>query len=326
MSYTFRPAQRKNVGLLIGLAGGTGSGKTYSGMKLAKGLAQGKPFAVIDTEAGRALHYAPADPANPQPNEFVFEHLDLQPPFSPDNYLGAIEAAEAAGYPVILVDSMSHEHAGDGGLLDMQEAELNRMAGDDWKKREACAMAAWVKPKGEHKRMVSKLLQLRSHLILCFRAEQKLEMRKNDRGKTEIALKEGLTLWHGWTPICEKKLPYEMTTFLMLTMEAPGVPKPIKLSEQHRPFFPLDRPITEESGKMLGLWAGGGMRPPSVEEMNAANSLEELNELAARAKTAPAGSRDKLRKAYKQRKQQLEESYGEGSQEPAPGYGEEPQD
>jgi dephospho-CoA kinase len=58
MSFSFRPGVRENVGLLIGLAGGTGSGKTYSAMELAAGISGDKPFAVIDSEARRALHYA----------------------------------------------------------------------------------------------------------------------------------------------------------------------------------------------------------------------------------------------------------------------------
>ena len=58
MTFQFKPAIRENVGLLIGLAGGTGSGKTFSAMRLASGIANGKKFAVIDTEAGRAKHYA----------------------------------------------------------------------------------------------------------------------------------------------------------------------------------------------------------------------------------------------------------------------------
>src|SRR3982751_4549937 len=100
MPFSFRPAARENVGLLIGLSGGTGSGKTFTAMRLAKGIAGDKPFAVIDTEAGRAKHYA---------DQFKFDHGDLKPPFRPDAYLEAIVAADAAGYPVIAVDSMSHE-------------------------------------------------------------------------------------------------------------------------------------------------------------------------------------------------------------------------
>ena len=252
MSFTFRPAVRENVPLLIGLAGGTGSGKTYSAMLLASGLSGGKPFAVIDTEAGRAKHYA---------EQFRFDHGDLGPPFRPGRYMEAIAAADQAGYPVIVVDSMSHEYAGDGGILDWHEEELQRMVpGDDWKRREAMTFAAWVKPKSEHKRFVSQLLQIRAHLILCFRAEEKIEIVKRD-GKTEVVPKTHGAGFKGWIPVTEKNLPYELTTSLLLTADAPGIPKPIKLQAQHRPFFPLDKPISAEAGVTLAEWSRGGAAP-----------------------------------------------------------------
>ena len=247
MTFTFRPAVRENVGLLIGLAGASGSGKTYTAMRLATGIAGDKPFCVIDTEAGRAKHYADA---------FRFDHGDLAPPFRPDRYAEAIQAADKAGYPVIVVDSMSHEWAGDGGILDWQEEEYQRMGG-----REAVKMAAWIKPKGAHKHMVSRLLQVRAHLILCMRAEEKIEMVKGEDGKTKIVPKQGPAGFRGWLPVCEKTLPYELTASFLLTADAPGIPKPIKLQEQHRALFPLDEPITEESGRRIAEWAAGGAAP-----------------------------------------------------------------
>jgi hypothetical protein len=247
MSVSFRPAKRENVPLLIGLAGGTGSGKTMSALLLAKGLSAGKPFALLDTENGRALHYA---------DEFDFHHANLHAPFRPDAYAEAVAAADKAGYPVIVVDSMSHEHAGDGGLLDWHEEELNRMAGDDWKRREAMKMSAWIRPKMSHKAMVSRLLQVRAHVILCFRAEEKVEIVK-EAGKTVVRPKQTLTGLDGWVPVCEKNLPYEMTLSFLLTALAPGVPRPIKLQQQHRAFVPLDRPIGEQTGAALAAWAAG---------------------------------------------------------------------
>jgi len=254
MGFEFRPATRENVGLLIGLAGGTGSGKTYTAMRLAKGLAGDKPFAVIDTEAGRAKHYA---------DLFRFDHGELHPPFRPDAYAEAIKAADAAGYPVIVVDSMSHEHAGEGGLLDWHDEELDRMAGTDWKKRDSCTMAAWIKPKMSHKHMVQKLLQVRAHLILCFRAEEKIEMVRED-GKMKIIKKQTTTGLDGWVPISEKNLPYELTASFLLTADAPGMPKPIKLQHQHKAFFPLNTEITEESGRKLAAWSSGTSTAPQT--------------------------------------------------------------
>lgn len=249
MAFQFKRAVRENVSLLIGFMGGTGSGKSFSAMRLASGIAGDKPFAVIDTEAGRAKHYA---------DQFAFDHGDLMPPFRPEAYVEAIQAADAAGYPVIVVDSASHVWSGDGGCLDWHEQELTRMAGEDWKKREAVKMAAWIKPKGAHKVMVQKLLQLRSHLILCFRAEEKLEMKKDKDGKTVIVPKLGPTGKNGWIPVCEKNLPFELTASFLLTADAPGVPNPIKLQDQHKALFPLDKPVNEETGRLIAEWAAGG--------------------------------------------------------------------
>ncbi len=241
MTITFRPAVRENVGLIIGMIGPSGSGKTFSAMRLASGLSNGKPFAVIDTESRRALHYA---------DTFKFDHGELHAPFRPDAYDEAIKAADKAGYPVIVVDSCSHEWAGEGGILDWQEEELDRMAGDDYRKREACKMAAWIKPKMSHKQMVQRLLQVKAHLILCFRAEEKSGMEKDKTGKTVIVQK-------GWQPICEKNMPYELTMSFLLTPDRPGVPQPVKLQEQHRQAVKLDKPLDEQAGKLLATWAAG---------------------------------------------------------------------
>lgn len=304
MSFQFKPAVRENVGLLIGLMGGTGSGKTYTAMRLAAGIAGDKPFAVIDTEAGRALHYA---------DMFRFDHGIMRAPFSPEAYADAINAADAAGYPVIVVDSFSHEHAGEGGILDMHETELDRMAGvDNWQKREACKMAAWIKPKMGHKAMVQKLLQVRAHLILCFRAEEKVEMSR-EGGKTVIKPKLSPTGLNGWTPVCEKNLPFELTCSFLLTSDAPGVPRPIKLQEQHRQLFPAGEVVTEAAGKRIAEWASGCTKPAAsvspvllagvleaIEAASDAAALKRAGELASKLPTD--SDREVARIAYNMRR------------------------
>jgi len=252
MTFSFRPAVRSNVGLLIGLAGASGSGKTYTAMRLATGIAGDKRFAVIDTENGRASHYA---------DQFAFDVAELREPFTPHSYAEAIAAADAAGYPVIVVDSASHEYAGSGGILDMQEEEFQRLGG-----RDSSKMLSWVKPKGEHKRMMQRLLQTKAHLILCFRAEAKIDIIK-EGGQTKIIPKQSLVGIDGWIPLTEKTVPFELTISLLLTPNAPGIPKPIKIQEQHRALFPLDAPITEDSGRRIAEWAAGGSAPTAADEL-----------------------------------------------------------
>ncbi len=294
MSFTFRPGVRENVGLLIGLIGPTGSGKTYTAMELAQGIANGKRFAVIDTEARRALHYA---------DRFDFDHGDLKPPFRPDAYTEAIQQADADGYPVIVVDSMSHAHDGDGGILDWHEEELQRMAGDDYAKRERSSQRAWVKPKTSHKRMVQKLLQVRAHLIICLRAEEKTKMIKNDRGKMEPTN-------IGFQPICEKKLPYELTASLLLLPDRPGFPTPLKLQEQHRELFLPDRAITRRSGELIREWASGGTAArikDVLEAISGAKDLDALQKIGAElaAKTLSPSDTREARDVYRARLEEL---------------------
>ena len=280
MSYTFRRAVREKVPLIIGLSGGTGSGKTYSAMRLAKGMAHGKPFCVIDTENGRASHYA---------DQFVFDVLSLRAPFNPDAYAQSIQTADKAGYPVIVVDSMSHVWAGDGGVLDWQEAELDRMAGSDYQRREACKMAAWIKPKLAHKHMMSALLQVKAHLILAFRAEEKIEMVRVD-GKMEVRKKDTLIGKDGWVPICEKNVPFEATCSFLLLASNPGIPHPIKLQEQHKFFFKPNAPIDEFAGEQLAKWAIGGKDTVQGDNglSGADAELQEAPTSGLQSKDAPA--------------------------------------
>lgn len=299
MTVSFRPARRQDVQLIVGLAGSSGSGKTMGALKLARGLAGDKPFAVIDTERGRALHYG--DDFQP------WEHAELEPPFRPDAYAEAITTADEAGYPVVVIDSFSHEHAGDGGLLDWHDEEVQRMAGDDPRRREQVKIAAWIAPKTSHKRLVSRLLQVKAHLIICLRAEQQIEIGK-ENGKTVIRPKRSLTGLDGWVPIAEKSLAYELTASFLLTADQPGVPKPIKLPERIRAFLPLDQPLSEETGRLLGEWAAGGA---DVEAELRARLLELADQAGKRAEVEKALETARKPDWYRRSIKRLEESLAE---------------
>lgn len=274
--FTFRPATRDRVGLLVGVAGASGSGKTYSALLLASGLANGSgTIAVIDTEAGRAKHYA---------KQFKFLHGDFEPPFTPERYVEAIKAAEEAGATVIVIDSMSHEWNGEGGCADIQAAEAERMATDKsgkvipWK-IEAMTAPAWKKPKIRHKRMMSRLLQSRAHLIFCLRAEEKVKFVKemhDGRERTSIVPM-------GFQPICERGFMFEMSCSLTLHPETPGQARhdlPKKLNDDLLGVFPDGRMITAETGKCLREWAeqGADARPSPADQ----KVLDGVRDLIAR--------------------------------------------
>lgn len=256
-NFSFRPAVREQTSLLIGVAGPSGSGKTVSALKIARGIMGGKDEGIffIDTEAGRAKHYACSPGERPSAFSFAFQHCDLGAPFSPDAYRGAIAAAVSAGAKVVIVDSMSHEHEGEGGILEQHEAELTRMAGGDFSKRDKLTFAAWIKPKASHNKFVNFILQQKCHFIFCFRAKDKMKLVKNRQGKME-------PVQLGWTAICSDRFEYEMTTLLMLPPNARGVPdlslESTKINAHHLGFLRDGQPIDEKLGESLAAWARGG--------------------------------------------------------------------
>lgn len=270
MTFTFKPAERGRIGLLIGLAGASGSGKTYSALLLAKGLANGsRRIGFIDTESGRGLHYA---------DRFKFEHGELHPPFTPRAYSEAVLAGEEAGFDPLIIDSMSHEWAGEGGCSDMQAAEAERMATDrdgnlvPWK-IEAMTAPAWKRPKIEHQRMMARMLQRRPHLIFCLRAQEKVKFVKGEKGRQEIVP-------IGFQPIQEKGFMFEMTMSLTFHPDTPGVIRydlPNKINADLREIFREGELITEDMGIALREYAerGADHRP----DPNEARVIEQARKI-----------------------------------------------
>lgn len=246
-----RPAVRGSMPLLFGLVGPSGSGKTYSGLRLATGmqLVVGGDIFVIDTESNRALHYA---------DRFKFRHVPFKSPFSPLDYLDAIEHCVNKGGRIVMIDSMSHEHEGPGGVLEWHAAEMQRLSGGDDAKAERMKFLAWQKPKAARQRLINTILQLNVNLIPCFRAKEKIKI---VRGKEPEQL--------GFMPIAGDEFVYELTGKALLLPGANGVPtwQPenagermmVKLPEQFRSIFDGSRPmqLDEAVGAQLAQWAAG---------------------------------------------------------------------
>lgn len=278
MTFTLRPAVREKIGLLFGIAGASGSGKTFSALVLAKGIANGTGrIAVIDTEAGRALHYAPKPGAKADGvKTFDFLHLDFQPPFTPERYIEAIRACEEGGATVIVIDSMSHEWNGEGGCSDIQEAEARRMAKGDDSQVERMTAPAWKRPKMRHQRMMARLIQCRTHLIFCLRAQEK------------VKIMGGKVTPQGFMPICEKSFPFELSGSMTLHPETPGEPRydlPRKLNEDLQAIFPESRRIDADAGKRLRLWAETGEDRPTVDKaaIGTRDLIERIQDCAGMA-------------------------------------------
>jgi len=187
MTFEIRPAQRQGARLLIQLSGVSGSGKTYTALQLAYGLAgkDASKVVMIDTENRRGSLYADSLPGGAK-----YGILDFYAPFAPARYIQAIEAACNAGAEVIVIDSVSHEWESEGGC----EWIANQTRFPDWKLA-----------KKEHKRFVTYMLQCPAHIIACTRAREKVDF---SDPKAPIKL--------GIQPIQEKNFSYEATVSLMM--------------------------------------------------------------------------------------------------------------
>lgn len=232
----FKQAQRKQAKLRLALASPAGGGKTYSALLIAKGL--GGRIALIDTEHGSGSLYADS------PGMPAYEVLELSPPFSPQRYIEAIEAAEKAGFGVLIIDSLSHAWAAEGGVLDMQEAaRLSSKSGNSW--------TAWREVTPKHNQLVEAMLQSPLHIIATMRSRQTYaqEEVEGEGGKKKAVIKK-----LGLAPVQREGMDYEFTVVLDLSQEHYATSSKDRtglFDGQH--FKP-----SEETGKKIGEWLNRG--------------------------------------------------------------------
>jgi hypothetical protein len=252
----FETAVREGAPVLISLVGLSSSGKTYSALRLARGLVgpEGK-IGVIDTEERRARLYAKVSAP--------WLWAGLSPPFTPERYVEAIVDAENAGLDCLIIDSCSHEWSGEGGILDM--AEENPALANK-------GLVKWARPKMRHKKFIRKLLRTKMHVITCFRAKRKFV--QTGIGKDAVVEERGIVAdqEHGFI--------YEATVQLFLPSfaepEKRGIPEINKCPGDLLHAFPADRPISEESGRKIREWLSGGAKP----DMAARGLLGDAEEMA----------------------------------------------
>lgn len=250
-----RPAEREGSRLVFGIAGISGSGKTRTAIELAYGLANydASKVGFLDTENRRGSLYANVlenHPTHPTRDRFLIG--DLYAPFSPQRYIEAILAFQAAGVEVLVIDSVTHEWEGAGGCEEIAHAGNPRLP-------------RWNEAKGEHKKFMGALLQSDMHVIACIRAREKVRV---EGGKVTPL---------GIMPITEKNFMFEMTASLMMwdegraqqVMKCPGDLRGALAREQGY--------ITSADGKFIRDWVDGAKQlDPQVE--HARNSLRTICE------------------------------------------------
>lgn len=312
MSFELKKAVRSELPLFIGLCGPSGGGKTYSALRLATGIQQvsGGAIGYIDTEGGRALHYA---------DSFDFHHMDFAAPYSSERYMQAIDACWKGGCKVVVVDSMSHEHEGPGGHLEQHEAEVQRLL-KAWKtnERDKVQFAAWQRPKQERQRLLHRIMASKVHVILCFRAKRKLRLPT----QAEKAAGKRQPIDMGWMPIAGQEFAYEMTALGVLPPGANGVPDwqtqdpgTEMIRKRPRQFESILAPgaqLSEEMGHAMAVWAKGEIGQDSFTELQErlqnVENIPDLEIVVGSIKAAKLStSRSKeLGRLYVRKKNELE--------------------
>jgi hypothetical protein len=286
MAFQLKPAIREATPLIVGLAGPTKSGKTYSAHRLATSLANGSPIVMLNAEGLRGHQYA---------DKFRYIACDIEPPYSAARYEEALQEIAKSKPGCIIIDSMSHMHDGPGGLLEQHDAELDRMAGDDYKKRERMTWTAWIRPKADENKFVYTLLSMKCPAILCFRAKEKIKI-----------VKGGPPIDLGWQPIASDKIAFETMFTLMLPPHSKGKPD-MAVSEMREPFetmIEIGQQIDEALGKRLLAWAAGASKQPAPPQSRVAKILErfegftEQQIVDALGKPIEQASRDELNAAW----------------------------
>lgn len=246
-----RKAKRSGARLVVGIAGISGSGKTRTALEIAYGLANfdAAKIGFLDTENRRGSLFADVL-KNDKGVVQEFWIGDLEPPFTPQRYSDAILEMQKIGIEVLVIDSVSHEYEGTGGVLEMREP-LPGKAG----KRDNIA-------KAEHKKFMNTLLQSNMHVIACIRA----------REKVKIERKGGEVVYEplGVLPICEKNFMFEMTASLMM-WNAGQEQESMKMPEELAAILGRSKGyMTSADGKALRDWVDGGAQvDPEIERTRA---------------------------------------------------------
>lgn len=165
----FTKATKAQAKARVAFCGPSGAGKTYWSLLWATKLAEGGKIAFIDTERSSASLYA---------DKFDFDTLSMSPPYHPDRLVEAIRSAEAEGYAVIVIDSLTHFWQGKGGVLEIVDDAKGRFGGNQY--------MAWGVGTPLQQAMVDALLSFNGHVIVTMRSKTEYTMDKNEKGKTEI--------------------------------------------------------------------------------------------------------------------------------------------
>jgi len=237
----FKKATKEQAKLRMGIIGPAGSGKTYTALLTARNLVPDGKIAVLDTERGSASKYA---------DIFEFDVCELES-FHPENYIKTIQAAEEAGYDVLIIDSLSHAWTGKDGALELVDKAAARERGNSF--------AAWRHVTPLHNAMVDAMIGARLHLIVTMRSKVEWVVEKDERGKS-VPRKIGLQ------PVQRDGLEYEFDVVADMDLDNNFIVSKTRCPALRGKVINLPN---EEPAKTLRAWLSDGVPVVEPEEPEA---------------------------------------------------------
>lgn len=242
-----RKAQRKVTKARVGVTGPSGSGKTLSALLMAYGMTgDWDKVGLIDTENRSADLYAETVKAGEHIPEFP--KIDLEPPYTTEKYIEAIKAFEDYGVEAIIIDSLSHAWAGEGGLLE-QKDHVAKMGGKN-------SYTAWAEMTPKQNKMVEAILKSKCHVFTTMRSKTEYVLEANDKGK-QVPKKVGMA------PVQRDGLEYEFTLVMDLTADHIATVSKDRTGLFDGQYFTP----SVETGKQLREWLESGEKVISKDTM-----------------------------------------------------------
>lgn len=165
---TFAKAARHAVKLKIAIDGPSGSGKTMGALALAKGITNNGRVALADSENGSAALYA---------DRFDFDTVTV-PDADPKTVRSIIDAAVAAGYDALVIDSLSH----------VWQAVLNAKDDHDRNNPKSNSFANWRLFAPRWEGLMQHILNAPIHIIATMRSKQAYEQVEQNGRKQVVKL------------------------------------------------------------------------------------------------------------------------------------------
>ena len=170
--------------------------------------------------------------------------------FHPQRYIEAIHEAQAAGYDVLIIDSLSHAWMGKDGALELVDKAAKRNPSGN-------SFAAWRDVTPLHNQLVDAMLAARLHIIVTLRSKMEYVQEKDDKGKTVIR-KVGLQ------PVQRDGLEYEFDVVGDLDQDNTLIVTKTRCSALHAAV--INRP-GRELADTLAAWLDGEPVPDLPEPL-----------------------------------------------------------